>query len=890
MVVVLAGLLAVAVAWPSGIAPTGPAGASLAFGVALGGLGAASVVGVVFCWWHLRLEFRAWSPGPVTVLPFTDNTAPIGGMPSAALTADLKSLFEQQLVRCRFARVTPTPSTEATTDFLSVIDAAGDDLRGPWGAALRFTRLLAPVSAYRVSCTVQPGTPEAPFVLLVELGRVAGPSMAPVEVRERNAVRAAERAAHLVAARILPRTRLCRQAPWTLWRDRRLPVDLYDSYQRYVGLHADRYFDEAMAALRIAVRLDPGNLSLRLALGKLQERMQLYLDALLTYDDIITVAAQTDAALSWWWSPRSPTPLPRTGFGGSDTRVLEKNDPVILIARYRHALLLGLSDTLAAQWWARPERCLTGEHQTSREWRRAHLREALRTRLEARHHHLVHPDDDEKRARRPDFLGPLRDVESDRDRDRRIAAARLFFTTASRYEFDGLVQDWASRWIPWRRHDVLRPDALQIGMPWSALRYRMAAAWARRAGHDDLVDEDPLKSYRREPAFADAIRGLSKGPWPPREKEVEEIVSQIVDDAAEPPSWRARFNAACLLALPLLPDGPAPEIGEVDPPPELDEEQKAYVADRAVGELVKAVQCADTDFVIRQRDWLLSEDPDLDHLRELRQFRDFEATTFGSIGRAAERGPDIHRWEQSTYVARFVSAAAQEMAVLWRNRQQSPTDDAADWRVWLEEEMAGWGLAERLALDSRDSHTREDVARRIAETGRLVALQEPYVRHPHFTDVVLDRQLASMDGRGQVGILESRYHGHRESGNRVKHRVLVAIRRSDERLSDFAHSMRDPLDDAACGCTLGQKAILALEELTLRNEIIESWLDEPSAPATLDQVRAWTDIGARRWEALSAWFNDESFGHGTLETRRDTFRALLEPWWAPAPGSHSAPP
>ena len=66
---------------------------------------------------------------------------------------------------------------------------------------------------------------------------------------------------------------------------------------------------------------------------------------------IISVAAQTDPALAWWWSPRAPKPLPYPRRAGPDIRVLAKNDPVVLIARYRHALLLGLSDTLAAQWW-----------------------------------------------------------------------------------------------------------------------------------------------------------------------------------------------------------------------------------------------------------------------------------------------------------------------------------------------------------------------------------------------------------------------------------------------------------------------------------------------------------------------------------------------------------
>jgi hypothetical protein len=884
MLVVLAAVVALAVAWPPEIVPDGRVGATIAFGIVVGILGAASTVGLIFSWWHFRLEMRAWEPGPVTVLPFRDHTPGADKASRAAHAADLKASFEDHLVQCRFARVTPVPSADSTTDFLSVVEAASDDLRGPWGAALRFTRLLTPTSAYQVTCTVQPGTDDEPHVLLVEVSRVAGPSVAPVVVRARTSDEAAEKAAHAVASCILPRTRLCRQAPWSLWRDRRLPVDLYRSYQRFRALQADRHFDEAMAALRHAVRLDPGNLSLRLDLGKLQERMQLYLDALLTYDDIITVAAQSDSALSRWWSHWLPVPRVRSRLAISNVRVLSPKDPVILIARYRHALLLGLSDTLASQWWGRHERCVTGRHQTSREWRRAHLREALSARLARRYRDRIHSSVwfdgmTLEHGARPYFLEPLREVDDDGERDRRTAAARVFFTSQSRFEFEQLTRDWTSRWTPWRQRSVLPPDALQIGLPWSALRYRMAVSWAERSGQGQVATTTAIPMTRRsgEPVFAPSVRRLAeRRSWPPGEMEVESIVGEIASDAAESRSWRAHYNAACLLSLPLLFDGPPVAR---DAPHELDDRQKQYVANRAVRELVRAVQCADTGFVIRQRDWLLSEDPDLDHLRERREFKDFEATTFGSIGRAVERGPDIHRWEQSTYVARFIRSAAEEMALLWRRRLREPGDGEQDWTVWLDEDMAGWGLAERLALDSRDSHTREDVTRRIAETGRLTALQAPYVRHPLFSDVVLDRQLASMDGRGEVELLETRYHGPRQVTDRVKDRVATAIGRSDERLTDLAVSLREPFDVTSCGCTMGQRAILAAEELALRKEISERWRPYSWYPSTLAAVSAWAEISARRWAALSSWFDDEAFGHGSLADRRDDFRRLIEQDW-----------
>ncbi|MCD2192098.1 hypothetical protein LQ327_01660 [Actinomycetospora endophytica] len=228
-----------------------------------------------------------------------------------------------------------------------------------------------------------------------------------------------------------------------MWRGLRLHPELFSTYQDFLQFRLGRNFDEAMTSLRAAVKLDPGNLALRLDLGKLQERMQMYLDALLTYDDIITVAARRDVRLSRWWGSSNTNNEIRGWSDSRRTRGLRADDPVILIARYRHAQLLGLSDKLAQQWWTRKERCITGEHRSAREERRAYLRQALATRLGKRYRRLVIRLPLDEDLNRPRCLGQLTEVEDDLARRSRNAEARIYFAMLAQYEYDHLVGDYA---------------------------------------------------------------------------------------------------------------------------------------------------------------------------------------------------------------------------------------------------------------------------------------------------------------------------------------------------------------------------------------------------------------------------------------------------------------
>ncbi|MCD2192097.1 hypothetical protein LQ327_01655 [Actinomycetospora endophytica] len=102
--------------------------------------------------WRARVEYLAAAPGPVTVLPFQDHTH---DQADADRAKELTARFENALVQTKIYGSTAIPSTGRPSDFLSIVEAAGDRLTGVWGAASRLVRILAPLSAYQVHCTMR---------------------------------------------------------------------------------------------------------------------------------------------------------------------------------------------------------------------------------------------------------------------------------------------------------------------------------------------------------------------------------------------------------------------------------------------------------------------------------------------------------------------------------------------------------------------------------------------------------------------------------------------------------------------------------------------------------------------------------------------------------------
>ena len=133
-------------------------------------------------------------------------------------------------------------------------------------------------------------------------------------------------------AAILPRTRLCRE-PWTAWKHYLLPGELLSALEQGVRLESERRYDEALDTYYRASAYDPMNMVLRLNIGQLQEKLGLYLDALMTYEGMIEVSRHAPA-----WRPFAYRRAARS-----------QRRRALVAARYRRIVLLG-GASLAEQW------------------------------------------------------------------------------------------------------------------------------------------------------------------------------------------------------------------------------------------------------------------------------------------------------------------------------------------------------------------------------------------------------------------------------------------------------------------------------------------------------------------------------------------------------------
>lgn len=886
----------------------------------------ALVVFLVYAFWRLQLERLAHRPGPVLVLPFGDRTGQrrtvldrpaSDDLPTvdSALAIELTSMFQQYVVRCRLYGPTAIPPSGRSTDFLTVIERAGDAASGVWGAIGRLPRLLFPVSAYQVSCTILPPDPTGPgrasdgrLALLVELTRFPKSMVAPVIVRDESWERVVERAAHWVAGVILPRTRQCRYPPWTLWRRLRLPDDLFDHYQRFQQHSRNRELDAAMAALRSALLLDPGNLALRLELGKMQEQLGSHLDALATYDDLVGRASRGHRGLALLWNP---PPAPRGADADradgddpawSDARRISElpaGHPVVYVARYRHMLLLGLGDRLAQQWWpetCRPgapehdgvplaERCGTAEHRPAHERRSDYSRRILVQRLRTRYPWIA----DELRSRRllatpaERFFDELGD---DRPRDDGSGATlatdlRVFLTTASVCELELLLSERGTGLLTapavWK---VVSRRSLRLVLPWSVLRAGLAIETANRGRPEDerVAPSEAGHSIVHQLTRPHILAKHGSGLLPDEASDTRlpdlAVLRSYVARTLRSPvrtlhSWHEHYNAACVFALALL--WPRAEADRA----EFDHE----ASDAAVAQLYKAVACGDSGFLASQREWLLTEDPDLDILCGTDAFFDLEAATFGSVRSTGRRGPNMVTWQVRTFTTSVVLDVARQMCALWDARVAGPPPPPPwpELATWLALEDATWEILENLCREHRDSEARHAAVQEL-HLRCAPHLTVPDQRHPRFTDGVLARQYGSLrEDLVRTGPAD------REGTER---QVDEVIRRSAVRFEATVTALRAAGPADAC-CRRGRHLVTDGETARLRSVFDparhprRAGPGDPTGPANAQLLDDWIWRSRERWAALVDLFDDgRPHGRSFADRRshlRDLFRDTARP-------------
>ena len=190
------------------------------------------------------------------------------------------------------------------------------------------------------------------------------------------------------------------------------------------------------------------------------------------------------------------------------------------------------------------------------------------------------------------------------------------------------------------------------------------------------------------------------GEWPPRPARLQARIEGI--ERREFGRWHEHYNAACAYALPVLAQ-PPPNVVANPVAAEVDSALRAELADLAVARLARATSCADSGYIAGRREWLVSEDPDLDGLRATQRFREFEAMYFPSEGPTPPRPRGVRQIESARYIRDLLAGTASRWELEWHRRGRA-LDASTDVHVmldWWRTELRAWELVRQVAFDAR---------------------------------------------------------------------------------------------------------------------------------------------------------------------------------------------
>jgi hypothetical protein len=329
-----------------------------AIAVAASSPGVAIVLAVgalVLAAWAIRqlaLQHLARRPGRIEVGRFAE--------PARLADADAEELtirFRRLLSTLRLQAPTPVPGAAPEGDFVDVLSRNGMDARNLLGSLLGLLRAAKPNHAYEVRGVLLDRRECPRHGVAIEVLRLPSQTLLSATLWGATWDEVLTEAADEATAAILPHTRRC-LAPWGTWRGQVMPRGLLHAHEQGARFEQQRRYDEALRAYFRAVEADPMNMSLRLRLGQLQERMGLFLDALATYWGMEVTQAGS--------------PGGRRFELGADERRRALDS-----ARYRRNVLLG-GRVLAEQWRTVPD---DSSWPSRRDEQRKRLRDCLRPRL-----------------------------------------------------------------------------------------------------------------------------------------------------------------------------------------------------------------------------------------------------------------------------------------------------------------------------------------------------------------------------------------------------------------------------------------------------------------------------------------------------------------------------
>jgi hypothetical protein len=164
--------------------------------------------------------------------------------------------------------------------------------------------------------------------------------------------------------------------------------------------------------------------------------------------------------------------------------------------------------------------------------------------------------------------------------------------------------------------------------------------------------------------------------------------------------WLVYYNAACLLAIPLL---PVPSSAEnVDNQAIAHESYREDLIRAAMQCLERFVQLAGSGRTQAHARWIAADDPDLAGLRDTPEFRTWAWRELGlRTDKLRPRGAEV-----AIVTLSLLRRVAAKRAELWRERRDHPAATSRDELDWWTDECATLKTLHRLCVDYRDWRTR----------------------------------------------------------------------------------------------------------------------------------------------------------------------------------------
>lgn len=646
------------------------------------------------------------------------------------------SLFREQLAALRLDALDPLPDRAPGAPLVEIVEGVGQGVGRSLdiGKALgKLFRTVWPDSAYEVWGTLRPeGESGRISVQLIERRR-GNRTLLNVALDEASWKDGAREAAMAVAGALYPRVRKKDRGPWTMW-NRTVPRELMSHYHAARRHEEGNRLEHALDDYHAALDRDPLNPNLRLKIAMLQERLELDLDAWVTYEAIIDES-----------DPRA--------WRGPDRRVY-------LLALYRLAVLLS-NGRVGTQWVK--EACVPEGEGTHRCDERHARRRDLLMSLECdpllgkpkgrfSRRLIVQTGswatsasrvtstnaagllamlraaggEAESRSVTLAVFSPPEDEESDKPIDEteeeaaaraeRIDAVLQILSLRRLEELDAWlrlrppsrIRYWDDWWIhrPPLRHWPRRREFARSAVRTSKLLVRLRVATSLELQLERREKRSRISAKSEIEEIREAHRRLTKR-WPfPAAGGWKQLLHFLAPRRrwanGRADAWQLHYNAACTAASVLREDSVLGRAEDEEGllaakmlplPPGTGRED---VVAQVIKQLEEYAYRAGSRRVAAQAEWLAIDDPDLKGMRETPEFRLWASHHLprGLPPEQPSRKADVRR-----FTARVVQDGARAFADAWRQRADLSSPAAAEIACWWEEERRAW---ETLGVACRD--------------------------------------------------------------------------------------------------------------------------------------------------------------------------------------------